>query len=591
MSAVFDPILWRLREWDEGSWPAPSAGVIVDIQQPDSRYPSLNNEYPSSTALKWQARRALDADVAGSVFFGIYDIAVALVDNPWLFTDADRAKIKWSDVNLSLYVPAFTTATNSNQVTVSDSNGSRSIHFTPVRIDASGNVTAVTQLSAQKFAVTVNESAPTTWFYYTDFIQNGLTGSSASTADMANLYSGMYWFSSGTQTKNAWWFGLSGNHIFVWQQWAGKVDWIQAVAWSVFVNNTRQVWDAATFRWFITNRGHIDSIAFFAGETNNYIWPAGTIDDLYAMHFKTGDLLNANATNTYGIVIEDDVFNYFGWPISAKKFNWQDSEYSSVADGDGLIQVNTFAWYYDALAPVTTSTEITTHTLWSSRGSSFDFGVSDWYAFTNTLSIFSNNGASEVNTVYVTRSQADTIDGTMEFVYWHYSSARTLDTGVINTFVMYWWDCKQVIGAWNITNAVWFFLPLGSFLNASNPYGIIIEDDVPNKFDGTVEARRITSNGLVKMPIDTVTANTTLDDTHYTLLVDATGWAVTITLPSLPSFEKAIYRVKKIDSSINTVTVTWAQTIDWLASVILLTQYQWIEIQGNSTERFIIWSL
>jgi hypothetical protein len=66
-------------------------------------------------------------------------------------------------------------------------------------------------------------------------------------------------------------------------------------------------------------------------------------------------------------------------------------------------------------------------------------------------------------------------------------------------------------------------LPTGSFLNATNPYGIFIEDDIPNSFGGTVESRRITSNGLVKMPIETVTANTAVDDTHYTLLVDATG--------------------------------------------------------------------
>jgi hypothetical protein len=94
----------------------------------------------------------------------------------------------------------------------------------------------------------------------------------------------------------------------------------------------------------------------------------------------------------------------------------------------------------------------------------------------------------------------------------------------------------------------------------------------------------------VKMPIETVTANTAVDDTHYTLLVDATGWAVTITLPDLASFEKSIYRVKKIDSSVNTVTVTGSQNIDWSASVVLSTQYQWNEFQGNSTERFITWS-
>lgn len=427
MSAIFDPILWRLREWDTQSWSIPwwaiilqsgwrdaSTGVwpwwwsalawrgyivtvawnfdgvsfgvwdiivaLVDnastttfawnrvkidnqqtlgaiVIQPDSRDPSINNEYPSSTALKGQAWRALVADTAGSVFFDVYDMAVALVDNPWLTNDADWTKIKY-DVNLSIYVPAFTTATNSNQVAVSDGNGARSIHFTPVRIDSSGNITSVTQLSANKFAVTVNETAPTTWFYYTDFIQNGLTWSSNSTADMANLFTGMYWFASATQTKNTGWFGLSGNHIFVWQQWAGKVDGIQAVAWSVFVNNTRQVWDAATFRWFITNRGHIDSIAFFAWETNTYIWPAGTIDNLYAMHFKPGDLLNANASNTFGIIIEDDVRNLFGWEVDMKSIlTSQTEDFSWLVDTNG--HYHDRYWYF-----ADTSTDVTTLAIW-----------------------------------------------------------------------------------------------------------------------------------------------------------------------------------------------------------------------------------
>ena len=82
--------------------------------------------------------------------------------------------------------------------------------------------------------------------------------------------------------------------------------------------------------------------------------------------------------------------------------------------------------------------------------------------------------------------------------------------------------------------------------------------------------------GIVSVSIDT-----TLDHTHFTVLVDASGGNRTITLPTGSGLDGRIYTIKKTDSSLNTVTIDGdgTETIDGATTKVLTTQYESAMIQ------------
>jgi hypothetical protein len=106
---------------------------------------------------------------------------------------------------------------------------------------------------------------------------------------------------------------------------------------------------------------------------------------------------------------------------------------------------------------------------------------------------------------------------------------------------------------------------------------------------GGVAKNRIANNVWVTAPtllattqsfvdfrnVRTVTVNTTLDDFYETVLVDATGGNVTITLPLAAASPFRKYNIKKIDATANTVTITGSggETIDGAATQVIVTQY------------------
>lgn len=94
--------------------------------------------------------------------------------------------------------------------------------------------------------------------------------------------------------------------------------------------------------------------------------------------------------------------------------------------------------------------------------------------------------------------------------------------------------------------------------------------------------------------IDSVTASTTLDEGHCTVLADATGGAIVLTLPTAASaYSDGLgrrYTAKKIDSGGNTVTLDGAgsETIDGATTKVLSAQYASVTIQSNGTAWFIV---
>jgi len=93
----------------------------------------------------------------------------------------------------------------------------------------------------------------------------------------------------------------------------------------------------------------------------------------------------------------------------------------------------------------------------------------------------------------------------------------------------------------------------------------------------------ITADSIV-----TKTSDYTATATDYTILCDASGGDLTITLPSAASIPAHIYNVKKIDSSDNLVTIASVSTIDSEASVSTYIQWTNIALQSNGTNWFIL---
>lgn len=103
----------------------------------------------------------------------------------------------------------------------------------------------------------------------------------------------------------------------------------------------------------------------------------------------------------------------------------------------------------------------------------------------------------------------------------------------------------------------------------------------------------IDTNGM-SADILSINSNTTLTASHYTVLVNAASGNVTITLPDIPGAAGVdngrIYVIKKIDSSVNTVTIDAdsSDNIDGAATYVLTGQYDSVMIQAIPTNTWNI---
>jgi len=100
------------------------------------------------------------------------------------------------------------------------------------------------------------------------------------------------------------------------------------------------------------------------------------------------------------------------------------------------------------------------------------------------------------------------------------------------------------------------------------------------------DAARLADAGGIFSNVTTQTADYTASSGDV-VLADASGGAITITLPA-PS-ENAWVQVKKIDSSLNKVTVAQnaSETIDGQASIDLVNQYQSYIVVSDGTDWFV----
>lgn len=107
---------------------------------------------------------------------------------------------------------------------------------------------------------------------------------------------------------------------------------------------------------------------------------------------------------------------------------------------------------------------------------------------------------------------------------------------------------------------------------------------------GITPLSKVDMGGSLGINLSSTSIDITLDNTYYTIKVDASGANRTITLPAASGCSRRIYVIKKIDNSANTVTIDGnaTETIDGALTKIVNTQYAGYAIQSDGTNWNII---
>jgi len=95
---------------------------------------------------------------------------------------------------------------------------------------------------------------------------------------------------------------------------------------------------------------------------------------------------------------------------------------------------------------------------------------------------------------------------------------------------------------------------------------------------------------LIKLPTTSVVASYTATQGDYTILCDASGGALGVTLPSAIPNKNKIYVIKKTDDSVNAITITafGDEKIDGSATQGVSGQYDTKTIQSDGVDWHII---
>ncbi len=105
---------------------------------------------------------------------------------------------------------------------------------------------------------------------------------------------------------------------------------------------------------------------------------------------------------------------------------------------------------------------------------------------------------------------------------------------------------------------------------------------------GTTDAAFLTVAGGISTATTTVSANTTLNDTHSSILCNASGAVRTMTLPAASGLTGRTYTIKKTDSSANAciLDANASETIDGSLTLSLTGQYDSVTIQTDGSNWF-----
>jgi hypothetical protein len=95
--------------------------------------------------------------------------------------------------------------------------------------------------------------------------------------------------------------------------------------------------------------------------------------------------------------------------------------------------------------------------------------------------------------------------------------------------------------------------------------------------------------GGFAIPLIRVTTSYTVKNTDGTIIADATLNPLSVVMPLAPSPAGRTFHIKKIDSTVNAITVLGnGRTIDDVTSFTLKTQYECVTVQWDGTEWWIV---
>lgn len=119
-------------------------------------------------------------------------------------------------------------------------------------------------------------------------------------------------------------------------------------------------------------------------------------------------------------------------------------------------------------------------------------------------------------------------------------------------------------------------------VGTSDPANVLTRLDSDNRYNRIGEGLYVN--------VRSVSASGNVASNDYAILVNASGGAVTMTLPAAASSTGQVVNVKKTDASANSVTLdgNGAETIDGAATLAWTTQYQSYTIICNGTGWSII---
>lgn len=108
--------------------------------------------------------------------------------------------------------------------------------------------------------------------------------------------------------------------------------------------------------------------------------------------------------------------------------------------------------------------------------------------------------------------------------------------------------------------------------------------------EGTIVREEFTALPDNYTTVITVTTDLTVGRDDSTVLADASGGAITLTLKSIASFKGKRYSIKKIDSSANAVTIAFAgsETADGQTTLTLSSQYDSVTLAAGPSEWSIV---
>jgi hypothetical protein len=102
-------------------------------------------------------------------------------------------------------------------------------------------------------------------------------------------------------------------------------------------------------------------------------------------------------------------------------------------------------------------------------------------------------------------------------------------------------------------------------------------------FDGTINVPLVSC-----LPLVTISGNYSPTLLDYVILCNATVSGIILTLPTISGITSKAFCIKKIDSSLNSITISGIQNIDGDTTQVLENQYDSITIVAGTAEWSII---